>query len=118
DLGPDDFAALRSTLSKTRGPVALGNEIQRVRVVFKYAKDNRLITEDVNYGSMFKRPSKKVIRLAKASKGVKLFNAGDIRSMIEKADVQLRAMILLAVNCGFGNSDCGTMPNSKIDLEG
>src|SRR5262249_31981921 len=37
DLASDDFEALRRVFATTRGPVALGNEIQRVRVVFKYA---------------------------------------------------------------------------------
>ena len=36
DLASDDFEKLRIDFSKTRGPVALGNEVQRVRVVFKY----------------------------------------------------------------------------------
>lgn len=27
-------------------------------------------------------------------------------------------MILLAVNCGFGNEDCGTLPLSALDLKG
>src|SRR5262245_29962526 len=26
-------------------------------------------------------------------------------------------MILLGVNCGFGNADCGTLPRSDVDLE-
>jgi integrase len=26
-------------------------------------------------------------------------------------------MILLGVNCGFGNADCGTLPQSALDLE-
>src|SRR5205085_349421 len=51
DLVSEDFAALRASIAKTRGPVALGNEMGRVRVVFKFAKDNRLVPEDVIYGS-------------------------------------------------------------------
>src|SRR5262245_38383226 len=43
DLASDDFETLRSELAKTRGPVALGNEIQCVRIVFKYAFDSGLI---------------------------------------------------------------------------
>ena len=39
DLASDDFEHLRAALSKTRDPVALGNEIQRIRVVCKYAYD-------------------------------------------------------------------------------
>ena len=30
----------------------------------------------------------------------------------------LKAMILLGVNCGFGNADCGTLPLSALDLVG
>src|SRR5262249_41428276 len=34
------------------------------------------------------------------------------------AGPQLKAMILLGINCGFGNTDCGTLPLSALDLEG
>ena len=47
DLTADDFQALRSRLAKTRGPVSLGNEIQRVRIVFKHAFDAGLIDRPV-----------------------------------------------------------------------
>src|SRR5262249_16209442 len=33
------------------------------------------------------------------------------------ASVPMRAMILLAINCGFGNSDVGNLPRSALDLE-
>jgi hypothetical protein len=108
---------LRANISKTRGPVALGNEIQRVRVVFKYGFDAGLIEHPMRYGPMFKRPSKKVLRLARAAKGSKLFEAAGVRRLIDAADVQMKAMILVADNCGFGNSDCGTLPLKEIDLE-
>jgi integrase len=32
--------------------------------------------------------------------------------------VQLKAMILLGVNCGFGNNDCATLPIAALDLDG
>src|SRR5262249_24039953 len=38
--------------------------------------------------------------------------------LIEAAGVPLRAMVLLGVNCGFGNADCGTLPLSALDLDG
>src|SRR5262249_16333430 len=31
---------------------------------------------------------------------------------------QLKAMLLLGINCGFGNSDCGNLPLSALDLDG
>ncbi len=118
DLASEDFESLRAAASKTLGPVSLGNLITHIRVVFKYGYDAGLIDRPVRYGPLFKRPSKKVLRLARAEKGKKLFTADQIQKMIKKSDGQLGAMILLAVNCGFGNSDVGTMPLSSLDLVG
>src|SRR4029453_1189479 len=97
DLASDDFERLRASIAKTRGPVALGNEIQRVRVAFKYAYDAGLIQQPMRYGPMFKRPSRKVLRLQKAKQGRKMFEAPDVARLLDKATPQLKTMILLAV---------------------
>jgi integrase len=118
DLAPDDFEALRSTVAKTWGPVALGNEITRVRVLFKYGYDAGLIDRPVRYGPHFKRPSKKVLRKARHEKGPRMFSAADIKALLGSATKPMKAMILLGVNAGFGNSDLGTLPVSAVDLKG
>jgi integrase len=117
DLGPDDFAALRRDLAKRWQPGTVGNFVQRVRVVFKYASDNDLIDRPVRYGTGFKRPSKKTLRVEKARKGHKLFTPGEIHRLLEAASVQLRAMILLGINAGLGNADCGRLTVQALDLE-
>jgi integrase len=117
DLGPDDFAALRKKMAKRWGPTRLGNVIQRVRSVFKYAADNDLIDRTIRYGQGFQRPSAKVLRLHRAKQGPKLFTAEEVRRILDAADVQLKAMTLLGVNCGFGMADCGRLPVSALDLE-
>ena len=118
DLACDDFEALRTKLAKTWGPATLGNEIQRVRVVFKYAYDAGLIDKPMRYGPGFKRPSKKTLRKHRQSKGLRMFQAAELHAMLAKTSVQLRAMILLGINCGFGNNDCATLPQTAIDLAG
>jgi integrase len=117
DLGPDDFAALRDRMAKRWGPVTLGNVIQRVRSVFKFAADDTLIDRPVRYGQGFKRPSRKTVRLDKARKGARLFTAEEVRRLIGAAGVQLKAMLLLGINCGFGNADGGQLPLSAVDLD-
>jgi integrase len=117
DLGPDDFATLRTKMAKWWGPVALGNTIQRIRAVFKYALDTAVIDRPVVYGPGFKRPSQKTLRLNRASKRVRMFEAEELRRVLDAAGQPLKAMILLGVNCGFGNSDCGTLPLASLDLE-
>jgi integrase len=117
DIGPDDFADLRKKLAKKWGPVTLGNVIQRVRVAFKFAFDNDLIDRPVRYGQSFKRPSRKTVRIDRARKGPKLFAAEEIRRLLDAAPVHVRAMILLGINCGFGNAECGNLPLSAVDLD-
>lgn len=38
--------------------------------------------------------------------------------MLDRAGVQLRAMIYLGINCGFGNNDCAMLPIKALDLKG
>lgn len=117
DLAAPDFERLRKTISATRGPVALGNEITRIRVLFKYAFDADLIPGPVRFGPTFKRPNRKVLRAAKQAAGLRMFEAAELRKLIAAAGVPLKAMLLLAVNCGFGNNDVGTLPLSAVELE-
>jgi integrase len=117
DLDPEDFAALRKKMAKKWGPVTLGNVIQRIRVAFKFAWDNGLIDRPVRYGQEFKRPSRKVVRIDRAKKGPKLFTADEIRRLLTAAGTAMRAMILLGINSGFGNADCGHLHLSAVDLE-
>ncbi len=116
DLDPEEFVAMRGKMAKKWGPVTLGNVIQRICVVFKFAWDNGLIDRPVRYGQGFKRPSRKVVRIDRAKKGPKLFTADEIRRLLAAAGTAMRAMILLGINGGFGNADCGRLPLSAVDL--
>jgi integrase len=117
DLGGDDFDHLRRCLAKTRGPMALGNEIARVRILFKFGFDAGLLATPIRYGASFKRPSKKVIRIARAKAGPRMFEAAELRTIIEAAPLPIRAMTWLGINCGFGNSDIANLPMRALDLQ-
>ncbi|MBI2478616.1 MAG: tyrosine-type recombinase/integrase [Planctomycetia bacterium] len=116
-IRPDDLLKYRRKLAETNGPTSLGNEVTRCRVLFNFAFANGLIDKPVRYGE-FKSPKKSASRRLRASKGSKLFEAAELRQIIDAADIQLRAMILLGINCGFGNADCGTLPIDVVDLCG
>jgi integrase len=117
DLDPDDFAALRKKLAKRWGFHRLSKTIQCVRSVFKYAYDEELVDRPVRFGSGFKRPSKKTMRLHRNAAGPKLFTAEEVRRLIGAAAQPLKAMILLGINCGYGNTDCGQLKRSDVDLD-
>jgi integrase len=117
DLGPDDFALLRDRLARRYGPHGLGVRVQCVRSCFKYAVDEDLIDRAVRFGKAFKRPSKKTLRIHRANQGTKLFTRGEITRLIDGASQPMKAMILLAINCGFGNADCGQLTLSAVHLD-
>ena len=131
DLAVDDFESLRAAMARQWGPVQLANAITRVRSVFKYGTDNGLIEKTVRFGSEFRKPDQSVLRRHRAKTGERMFSAAEVRSFVEgvmvpggdrgpellRADPQLRAMILLGINAGFGNRDCATLPFSAADLD-
>jgi integrase len=121
DLVPDDFRKLRATLAKRRKAVALGNEIQRVRSVFKFAFDDGLILAPVRFGQAFAKPKKEVVtkerNAHRMEHGYRMFEAADIRQILAASGQPLKVMVLLAANCGFGQTDCSSLPVRAVDVE-
>lgn len=117
DLDPQDFAKLRDRMAQKWGLHRLADMIQHVRSIFKHGYDAGLLPVPTRFGPGFARPTKKAIRLHKAQQGARLFTADEVRRMIDAATPTLRAMILLGINAGMGNSDCATLPLSAMDLE-
>jgi integrase len=116
DLGPEDFEKLRQKWAARWGPVRLGSEMNRARVVFNYGYKIELLDKPMRYGE-FERPSKKTLRLNKAAQGSKMFEADELRKMIGAASQPMKAMLLLAINAGLGNHDIAMLPASALDLK-
>ena len=73
----------------------MANEVRRVRTVFRYAEQNQLIALPVRFGSEFKQPARKVLRLERAKKGPRMFEAAELRAILDKAAyAATKAMIL------------------------
>lgn len=116
DIGPDDFADLRAQLSKRFGPVSLTNRIQVIRSIFKYGYDAGLLERPARFG-LFKKPRAKVIRETRIAKGEQDFTAAEVRALLDHATKNMRAMILLGIQAGFGNKDCADLTVSAINLQ-
>lgn len=85
DLAADDFGALRAVMAERWGPVRLGNEITRVRSVFKFGYDAGIITNAVRYGPEFKKPSASVLRRDRAKNGEQILEADELRRLLDAA---------------------------------
>lgn len=118
DLDTEDFAKLRKKMAKKWGPHRLAKIIQYVRSVFKYGFDASLLDRPIRFGPGFNRPTKKTIRLHRAEQGLKLFTAEEVHSVLNACGPGMKAMTMLGINCGFGNSDCGNLPVKALDLDG
>lgn len=126
-----DFQALRARMAKKWGLVALANEVQIVRSIFKYGFDADLLAAPVKFGPGFKKPSPKSYAKQRAEleaqHGKRLFTAEQIRTLLALTEkpqtgratysaANMRAMVLLAINAGLGNSDLGELTLKPFDL--
>jgi integrase len=117
NLTAEDFERFRSRLAKRCGPVRHGNEVQRVRSTFKYALDSGLIEKPVRFGPDFRKPSRRVLRKARHASGERMFECEELRRLIDFVGMPLKAMVLLGINCAFGNNDCATLSVTTLDLD-
>ena len=106
---------------KGLGVHALNRAITVIRGMFKHAYENDLIDKPIKYGTAFDKPSaslkRKARQAAEMKNGKRLFKPVEILKMIKQTDVPLRALILLGINGGMGNTDCARLPMAAVDLE-
>jgi integrase len=140
DLRAIDFEKFRAKLAagekgKPRGVTTMLNEVNRIRVILKFASDQRLIPQPVHFGQSFDRPSNKARRKARNEAGPRMFAQAELRAILDAidgkpvnvkgeaepltltADPQLKAMTLLGLNAGLGVTDCANLSESHIDLD-
>lgn len=125
ELRSADFAALGRALAEQYGPVRVGNEVQKVKTLFQWARQNdRMIADVPPHGTEFVKPGRDELRKHRAAQGPRLFTADEVRRLLglppwaPTADPQLTAMTWLGINCAFGNTDIGELPMSALDLDG
>ena len=118
ELESRDFESLRLGLAKRLGPTALRNELTRIRSVFSYGVSTGLLERPPLYGIGFKGPSQKSLRKARNARGSRIYSPAETRLLIESADDQFKAILLLCLSCAFGNSDISNMPRSSLSADG
>jgi integrase len=116
-LTPDDFGRLRATAAARLGPYALKKQVTLVRAVFAFAAKNRLIPVPADFGTVFDKPKRKDLALARRARGKKLVTADDLRLLIDAADDQFKAMLYLGINCGYGSLDCARLTRAMLVAE-
>lgn len=116
-MGPEELQDLRSKLFEGVNATTAGNRIRMAKTAIRFIETISPKFR-MDFGKWFRQPSAKVKRKARIDGGKKLHTAQQIRDAVGKANPAMKAMLLLGINCAFGNSDCGRLLWEHLDLDG
>ncbi len=145
-LRPHHFAALKTHLSKRKPPHRAGRKpkgkakrkpkgtakdlprvspktlegrIARARAFFNWAAENDYIDTPLRklWGTQFRKPDRKLLVKERNLKPRKLLEPGEIIAILGVASPAFKAMILLGINGGIGNTDAARITLDHLDLK-
>ncbi|MDF1844556.1 MAG: hypothetical protein P1U77_24335 [Rubripirellula sp.] len=114
-IGPADFTRVRHDFPARWGISYSDALVMHVRTMLKFAYDNDLIDKPVRYGSDWSKAPKKRARLERHSKHSKESTKAETLALIDTAPLQIKAMILLGLKCGYGNLDCSRLRTTDLN---
>jgi integrase len=117
-VGPDTLVCSITTMTIQQyrakligdglAPNTINNHLRSIKALFNWALENEVIQ------TAPKLKAVKVVKVKRADR--QTFTPDEIKRLLDMAGVQLKAMILLGLNCGFGCSDCADLRWENIDL--
>lgn len=110
DICTVDLQNYRKKLIKAgKSPNTINNRITAAKAMYNWAIDNEIIDHS---------PRLRAVKKITLKRGEKpTFTTHQIRALLEIANIQMRAMIWLGLNCGFGCTDCAELEWKVLDLE-
>ncbi len=110
DISTIDLQNYRRKLIKMgKAAHTINNVIATVKAMYNWAMDNEVIDSIPNLKAIKKVATPKVERPT--------FSMPQIQKLLHKASIQMRAMIWLGLNCGFGCTDCAELHWDNLDLK-
>jgi len=110
DISTADLQDYRKSLIRQgKSPNTVNNRLAVVKAMYNWALDNEIL----DYSPRFKAVKK--IMPPKQEKPT--FTISQIHLLLEIADIQMKTMIWLGLNCGFGCTDCAELKWKNLDLK-
>jgi len=114
----DDFTKLRRGLAKGVSKKTLEGRVARCRALFRFGELRKYVAPlSHKMVDTFKKPSGKALSKERGDT-VKMFQPEEIRLLLEHAVPNMKAIILLGINCGYGPQDIAEMTLGNLDLAG
>lgn len=113
--GPQRFDQIRVALAKRFNANGQGKRITQIRSMFDTAYEDHVLDERPNFGRAFRKPKAAAFRQLRNERGDQSFKPEEIHALLAVANVNLKPMLLLGLQAGFGNEDCAALPRSAIE---
>jgi integrase len=105
-----DLQSYRQRLIKAgRTSHTINNHISTIKAMFNWASENEIVPTTPNL--------KTIKKIAHAKNEKPTFTVAQIQTLLQNAGLQMRAMIWLGLNCGFGCTDCAELKWGNLDME-
>ena len=106
-----DLQNYRRKLQRTYGSTHRINlHLSIMKAMFRWARKNDILESIPNIDAISK--------VKTIYKERPVFAPAQVRRLLDAADVQMKAMIWLGLNCGFGCTDCAELKWGDLDIEG
>jgi integrase len=109
DISTLDLQKYKRQIKKRYSSQRLNLNISVMKAMFHWAKKNDILTAIPNIDAVSRCKIDHQQRM--------IFTSEQIQALFEKADAQMKAMIWLGLNCGFGCKDCAQLEWNNLDLE-
>jgi integrase len=101
DLTVEQFASWKLSLKKREySAESINHYLTAVRAMYRFGEDTGLIENSPRLGRV-----KNESRPSAGSDGKPTYSAQQVQVLLRNADLQLKVMLLLGLNCGFGPKD-------------
>jgi len=100
---------IRKVVHAKKSANTVNNKIAVIKSMYNWALENEIISKGPNL--------KAIKKITKIKKEQFTFTMDKIQQLLDTADIQMKAMILLGLNCGFGCTDCAELKWENLDIE-
>jgi integrase len=105
-----DLQNYRKKLIKIgKAPNSIYNHISAIKAMYHWAMDNEIVDTAPNLKAIKKISPQKIEK--------PVFTATQLNKLLDSASTQMKAMIWLGLNCGFGCTDCAGLQWKNVDLK-
>ena len=87
----------------------MSNHISAIKAMYHWAVDNEIIDTAPNLKAIKKISPQKIEK--------PIFTVTQLNKLLDSANTQMKAMIWLGLNCGFGCTDCAELKWENFDLK-